>query len=165
MSLLPKYSKLSENKRNVIRLRAEGEKLEVIAIETGVPVDTVTKWVCRDGGSLADELQEYKSHLVKKQEKSLEEFQSEIKKDAKKLWDRLILIATSEDVNMLDSVKLNALDSALDRLGLARLSKTEGKTIVSVTDADRVARFNQLREMSVDLLPDQQLLLAKTGTG
>ena len=151
---LPKYSQLSEIKQKAVRLKAEGLTLEAVAAETNTPVPTVESWVL-PSGLHAEALAEYKAYLAEKQIQSTEDFQKTISRDAEALWERLKAIALSDSSSMPEHVKLGALDSALDRIGIARVSKTEGKHSLSVTDEDRAKRFKEIANLQADLEPVQ----------
>lgn len=161
---LVKYSKLNRVQQDAVRMRVEGEKIEVISIALNKPAPTLNDWLCPWRGKLMEELEEYKAYLVSKQMETTEEFQKKIAMDAERLWDELKSIALSDDDEMPKHVKLGALDSALDRIGIARVSKTEGKIGISVTDADRKRRFEEIAELQKDLAPVQVArLMGKVG--
>ena len=156
---LPKWRQLSENKQKAVKLRAEGVTMEAIAAELVTPGPTVRDWFC--GPSLLEEeLYEYKMFLADKQIESTEEFQKRIAKDADALWDRLKALALSDESSIPKHVILGALDSALDRIGIARVSKTEGKLGLTVTDEDRAKRFKEIAELQADIQPIQLKRLA-----
>lgn len=141
-------------------MRAEGEKFEVIAAQLKTPKATLETWMCPGWGSLTEELAEYKAYLSDIKVQSTEDFQKEIAKDAKVLWERLKSLALSDDDEVPRAVRLGALDSALDRIGVARVSKTEGKVGISISDEDRRRRFEELKAIQADVLPEQVLRLA-----
>lgn len=130
-----------------------------IAAALDVPFSTLEMWVT-PGGSLSDEVEEYKAYLADKQIQSTEDFQKRIAEDAQIAWERLKGIALSDDPTMPRHVSLAALDSMLDRIGVARVTKTEGKHTLAMTDDDRRKRFEQIRELQADLEPVQILRLA-----
>ena len=68
-------------------------------------------------------------------------------------------LALSQDPSIPHHVILGAIDSVLDRAGVARVSKTEGKHTLSVSDDDRKKRFAELADLQADLKPEQILRL------
>lgn len=157
---LTKYSALPADKQKAVRLRAEGVTLDAIAADTGRPRRTIEEWIC-PAGSLTEELAEYKAHLATMAIKASEALQDTIQADAKAAWERLKAIALCDDPAEIPAhVSAAAVDSMLDRAGIARVSKTEGKTTLNVTDDTRRARFAELAEMQRDLSQDTILRLA-----
>lgn len=160
---LTKYSALPADKQKAVRLRAEGVTVDAISAELGIPYRTVQDWIV-PSGSCAEELAEYKSHLATMAIKAAEDLQATIQKDAVIAWERLKAIATCTDTNDIPAhVSQAAADSMLDRAGIARVSKTEGKTTLSVTDDTRLKRFEELADMQRDLPVDRVRLLAGNG--
>lgn len=156
--MLEGYRLLTEPQQRAVKLRAEGVTVDAIAVELGLPFRTVQDWIV-PSGICADELLEYKAFLADKQIETTEDFQKRIAKDADALWDRLKSIALAEDKAIPQHVVLGALDSALDRIGIARVSKTEGKVGITVTDEDRAKRFKEIAELQADIQPAQILRL------
>ena len=156
---LPKFSQLSEIKQKAVRMRAEGEKLEVIYEAIGLPYRTIQDWIL-PSGSCAEEVEEYKSYLAEKQLETTEALQERAAKDAVEVWERLKALALTDDSTIPMHVVLGAIDSVLDRAGIARVTKTEGKHAITVTDEDRRKRFAEIAELQGDLEPIQLRRLA-----
>lgn len=156
---LPKFSQLSEIKQKAVRLKAEGVTLDAISAEIRRPKPTIEDWVLPHG-SCAEEVEEYRGFLAERQIEAVEDLQKVCQADAKAAWERLKAIAMSEDSNMPKHVSLAAVDSMLDRAGVARVSKTEGKVGLTVTDEDRAKRFREIAELQADIKPEQLLRLA-----
>lgn len=161
---LIKFRQLSEIKQKAVKLKAEGQTLEVIAAETGVAYPTIESWVL-PSGLFGEEVEEYKAFLADKQIQSTEEFQARAAKDAIAVWEKLLGLALSDDSAIPQHVILGAMDSVLDRAGIARVSKTEGKHSLAVTDEDRAKRFREIAELQKDLQPEQLLRLASGAKG
>ena len=156
---LPKFAQLSEIKQKAVKLRAEGTSYEAMSSERDTPARTIEDWFC--GPSLlAEELTEYKAYLADKQIESTEGFQKTIAKDAEAVWERLKAIALSDDASMPKHVSLAALDSMLDRMGVARVSKTEGELGVTVSEDDRRKRWEEIRNLQSQIKPVQLKQLA-----
>ena len=151
------YSKLPENKQRAVKLRAEGVTIEAISTELDTPYRTVQDWFLV---SLAAELAEYKAYIASQSIKNTEDLLDQAKRDAVRIWGRLVALAESDDPTVPAHVLVAAMDSVLDRAGIARVSKTEGKLGLSVSDADRKARFAELAELQMDIMPEKLLKLA-----
>ena len=140
-------------------MRAEGTTMDAIAATIETPSPTVRDWFCGPA-LLSEHLDEYKAHLADKQIAAAEDLQKVCVADAMAAWQRLKSIAMSDDASMPAHVSLAAVDSMLDRAGVARVSKTEGKHSVAVTDEDRRKRFADLADLQSDIAPAQLLRLA-----
>src|SRR3990167_1520381 len=157
---LLRLRQLSEVKQKAVRMRAEGTTMEAISSSIDTPYPTVRSWFSGPDASLTEELDEYKAHLADKQIAAAEDLQKVCAADAMAAWARLKSIAMSDDASMPAHVSLAAVDSMLDRAGIARVSKTEGKHSIAMTDDDRRKRFADLAELQADIQPAQLLRLA-----
>lgn len=155
---LRKCRKLSEEKQRAVRLRAEGTKQEAIACELNLGIQTIREWTSVPGGTLLEEIAEFKSYIADLQSKDVENIQAIIARDAVKAWERLREVAMVDGISK--HITLAAVDSMLDRAGIARVTKTEGKHSINVTDEDRRKRFEEIKDLQSDIEPDQLLRLA-----
>ena len=152
--LLPKFSKLKLRQQQACRMRAEGITIEATAAEVGVTTQTVEQWFC-PSGRFYDCLVEYKAFMAKEGVERAREFQDKRERDAGVLWERLKEMALAKVGEYPAGVILGALDSALDRAGVERVSKTEGKHTLAVSDEDRRKRFEEIANLQADLAPLQ----------
>lgn len=154
---LAKFKQLSDIRQKAVKMRAEGTTIEAISTELSVPYRTLQEWYLDQN---TEELDEYKAFLADKQIAATESFQEKAAKDAAAVWDKLLSLALSDEPSIPQHVILGAMDSVLDRAGIARVSKTEGKHTVALTDEDRRKRFETIRALQTDLEPTQLMRLA-----
>jgi len=156
---LVKFSQLTENKQKAVKMRAEGITIEAIASDLGTPFRTVQDWVL-PSGTCVEELSEYKAYLADQQIASSEDLQKRAAKDAVAVWEKLLRLSLSDDPTIPSHVILGAMDSVLDRAGIARVSKTEGKLGLTVTEEDRRKRWDEIRNLQSQIEPVQLKQLA-----
>lgn len=153
------FKSLPETKQKAVILRAQGQTWALIAKEVHVSERTVARWFGPDG-SLLEALEEYQEFLAQQKIQKEISFQEKVSRDSEVIWERLKSIALSDDSDTPKHVSLAAVDSMLDRIGIARVTKTEGKHSVAVTDEDRRKRFREIAELQADIKPEQLLQLA-----
>ena len=146
-SSLPLYSKLSSKKQRAVALRLEGVKFEAISSELGLSMMTMARWF-GPNGVLLPEYNEYKSFLSDERLKGALSIEEKILKDSEAAWERLKRIGLDESTPK--NVAIQALDSMLDRAGLARLNKSESSNVTELrglTKEDRQEMFAEVLKM------------------
>ena len=133
--------------------------MEAISSELSTPFPTVRDWFCGPS-SLDEELTEYKAYLADQQISASVDLQKRAAKDAVAVWEKLLRLSLSDDPSIPSHVILGAMDSVLDRAGIARVSKTEGKLGLTVTEEDRRKRWDEIRNLQSQIDPVQLKQLA-----
>lgn len=139
-----KFKSLNLKKQKAVILRADGVKFEAIAVELGVHIRTVMRWLGPDG-TLMPAYRGYVEDLTRQREADSVEFQAKVVKDAQKAWLRLTELALGstidgQPIDVPASVSLSALDSILDRAGMGRQSKIDSKSEVKTINQEDVEK-------------------------
>ena len=124
LSDLKEYCKLTDRKKRAVELRAIGSKTDFIAKETGYSPVTLGIYFSA-GGRLNGALKEYRNFLMEQRGKLVVKMEARVAEDVKLAWVNLVKL--SEDEKVPVSVRLQALDSILDRGGQPRGSRSESR--------------------------------------
>lgn len=123
-----RFEELPIRIQEALRCYATTGSLNAAAEIAGVQEISVRRWVCGLGVQppmLKEHIDRLKSEAAQRNEAGFRDFQDKIRADAEGAWSKLV--AMVEDPAVSERVKLDALNSILDRGYVPRVEKSEIK--------------------------------------
>lgn len=138
-----KFQLLPKNIQTAIELRASGDSLDTIVTKTKIGKRTLSRMFGPKGSHL-NELKDYQKLIATQIEKREISIQTEMQDKAIWAFQELCDLASKAH----ERVKLEALNSILDRAGYSRINKSESKQeILKYTKEDRKHLYADVIEL------------------